>query len=152
MSRLQQGVVMARLEHIRQRLEEWAIWKTRDEAGARGFASSSILNTITTCFSRGSYNGMLIPVFEERASETDLAVESLKLTRSHLYATLDYIYLQELGIPMTAQKMCRAQSTIKAQLESADHAIAEFLEKRAIEAEKRRVMAAYERRRRGFTP
>lgn len=143
---------MARLEHIRQRLEEWAIWKTRDEAGARGFASSSILNTITTCFSRGSYNGMLIPVFEERASETDLAVESLKLTRSHLYATLDYIYLQELGIPMTAQKMCRAQSTIKAQLESADHAIAEFLEKRAIEAEKRRVMAAYERRRRGFTP
>ncbi len=143
---------MARLEHIRQRLEEWAIWKTRDEAGARGYASSSVLLTVTSCFSRGSYNGMLIPVFEERSAETDLAVESLKLTRSHLYATLDYIYLKELGIPMTALKMRRAQSTIKAQLESADHAIAEFLENRANEAEKRRVMAAYERRRRGFTP
>ncbi|MBV7427290.1 MULTISPECIES: hypothetical protein [unclassified Acidovorax] len=143
---------MARLEHIRQRLEEWAIWKTRDEAGARGYASSSVLNSITTCYSRGSYNGMLIPVFEERSAETDQAVESLKLTRSHLYATLDYIYLKELGIPMTALKMRRAQSTIKAQLESADHAIAEFLENKATEAEKRRVMAAYERRKGSFTP
>lgn len=143
---------MARLEYIRQRLEEWAIWKTRDDAGARGYASSSVLLNITTCFSRGSYNGMLIPVFEERSAETDLAVESLKLRRSHLYATLDYIYLQELGIPMTALKMCRAQSTIKAQLEAADHAIAEFLENRANEAEKRRVMVAYELRQRGIEP
>jgi len=137
---------MARLERIRMRLEEWAIWKTRDEAGARGYATSSVLNSLTTVWSRGSYNGMLIPVFEERSAETDLAVESLKLSKSHLYETLRCIYLLELGIPMTAQRMRRAQSTVKAQLEQADHAIDQWLQERATEAEKRRVTAEAKRR------
>lgn len=128
------------------RLEEWAIWKTRDEAGARGYATSSVLNSVTTVWSRGSYNGQLIPVFEERSAETDLAVESLKLSRSHLYETLRCIYLLELGIPMTAQRMGRARSTISAQLEQADIAIAQWLDDRATEAEKRRATAEAKRR------
>ena len=137
---------MARLERIRQRLEEWAIWKTRDEAGARGYATSSVLCSVTTVWSRGSYNGQLIPVFEERSAETDLAVESLKLSRSHLYETLRCIYLLELGVPMTAQRMGRAKSTINAQLEQADHAIDQWLQERATEAEKRRATAEAKRR------
>lgn len=137
---------MARLERIQQRLEEWAIWKTRDEAGARGYASSSVLCSVTTVWSRGSYNGQLVPVFEERSAETDKAVEFLRMHKSHLYETLRCIYLLELGVPMTAKRMGRAVSTIKAQLEQADHQIDAWLQEQAAEAEKRRVMAEAKRR------
>lgn len=129
---------MARLKHIQRRLENWAIWSSRG-AGGRGFATKSVL--ASEVWSRGSYNHVAIPVEDEEAWETDQAVTALKLTKSHLYVMLVHIYLQDKGIAMTAQIMCRAQSTIKAQLEQADHAIAAWLQARAEERERKRVAA-----------
>lgn len=131
---------MARLERIKHRLNNWAMWKSREASGGLGYATRSVLLSDVWC--RGSYNGMVIPVLEQDAEETNLAVESLKLTRSHLYVTLDCIYLKDLGIKATARRMLRAESTIKLQLEQADHAIAQWLEERATEREKQRVQEA----------
>lgn len=131
---------MARLKRIKQRLENWAIWSMRGASGGRGFATRSVL--VSETWSRGSYNHMMIPVEDEEAWETDQAVTALKLTKSHLYVMLVHIYLQDKGIPMTAKLMDRRESTIKAQLEQADHAIATWLDAKAEERERKRVAAA----------
>jgi hypothetical protein len=118
---------MARIEWIKQRLENWAMWKERGEAGGRGWASQSpFLNTVVT----GGYRQCMVPVDDVEASITNDAVESLRLTRGHLYETLQSIYPRGLGIKETARRMLRAESTIKAQLDQADHAIAAWLEER----------------------
>ena len=128
---------MARLKRIQRRLENWAIWSSRGASGGLGFATRSVL--VSETWSRGSYNHMLIPVEDQEAWETDQAILALKLSKSHLYVMLVYIYLQDKGIPLTAKLMQRAPSTIKAQLEQADHAIAAWLDAKAEEQERRRV-------------
>ena len=128
---------MARLKRIQRRLENWAIWSSRGAGGGRGFATKSVL--ASEVWSRGSYNNVPIPVFEEEAAETDKAVSALKLGKGHLFVTIDCIYLKDLGVRATAQRMQRAESTIKAQLEQADHAIAAWLDAKAEEQERRRV-------------
>ena len=128
---------MARIKHIQRRLENWAIWSSRGAGGGRGFATKSVL--ASEVWSRGSYNNVPIPVFEEEAAETDKAVSALKLGKGHLFVTLECIYLKDLGISATALRMRRAPSTIKAQLEQADHAIAAWLDAKAEEQERRRV-------------
>ena len=135
---------MARIDHIRRRLDNWALWKARQGDAGLGFHSRSIL--AVDVWARGSYNGVSIPHFEDEAVETDEAVTSLKLGKGHLYATLECIYLRDLGVRMTAQRMQRAESTIKAQLEQADHAIAAWLDARAVERERRRAMAVADAR------
>ena len=130
---------MARLERIKRRLDNWAMWKERGASGGLGFATRSVL--LSDTWSRGSYNGMVIPVMEQEAEETNQAVQSLKPARAHLYATLECIYLRDLGIKATAHRMQRSESTIKAQLEQADHAIAAWLEDRAQQLEKKRAVA-----------
>ena len=130
---------MARIKHIQRRLENWAIWSSRGAGGGRGFATKSVL--ASEVWSRGSYNNVPIPVFEEEAAETDKAVSALKLGKGHLFVTIDCIYLQDLGVRATAQRMQRAESTIKAQLEQADHFIDAWLQAKAEEAERKRVAA-----------
>lgn len=130
---------MARIKHIQRRLENWAIWSSRGAGGGRGFATRSVL--ASEVWSRGSYNNVPIPVFEEEAAETDKAVSALKLGKGHLFVTIDCIYLKDLGVRATAQHMQRAESTIKAQLEQADHFIDAWLQAKAEEAERKRVAA-----------
>lgn len=130
---------MARLERIKRRLDNWALWKARQNDAGLGFHSRSIL--AVDVWARGSYNGSTIPHFEDEAVETDEAVTALKLGKGHLYVTLDCIYIKDLGVKQTARRMQRAESTIKAQLEQADHAIAAWLDARTEERERRRVEA-----------
>ncbi len=128
---------MARLEHIKQRLNNWALWKARQNDGGLGYHSNNIL--AVEVWGRGSYNGMTIPHIEQDAEQTDRAVQALKLGKGHLFVTLDCIYLKDLGVKQTARRMQRAESTIKAQLEQADHAIAAWLDAEAEAKERRRV-------------
>ena len=137
---------MARLEHIKRRLDNWALWKARMNDSGLGFHSRSIL--AVDVWMRGSYNGASIPHFEEDAQQIDEAVNALKLGKGHLFVTLDCIYLKDLGVKQTALRMQRAESTIKAQLEQADYAIAAWLDAKAIERERQRAVSI-DRMRRG---
>lgn len=138
---------MARIDRIKQRLNNWAMWRERGASGGLGFATRSVL--LSDAWSRGSYNGMVIPVMEQEAEETDQAVQALKPARAHLVAMLECVYLRDLGIKATALRLQRAESTIKAQLERADHAIAAWLSDKAESRERR---AVQERAKMSFTP
>lgn len=119
---------MARIEWVKQRLDNWALWKEREVGRGSGFYLQSSFLKVGS--SQGGYREAVIPVDEVDASLTNSAVESLRLTKSHLYITLQYIYIDGIGIRATALKMARAEATIKANLDQADHAIAVWFRNR----------------------
>ena len=118
---------MARLEHIKRRLDNWALWRERLDSGGHGYARQNVLAAVYDVWSRATYCGAVIPHFDQDAEETDRAVQALKLGRGHLYVTLDCIYLKDLGVNGTARKMRRSASTVHAQLEQADRWIDAWL-------------------------
>lgn len=139
---------MARLDRIKRRLENWAMWKAKGASGGVGFATRSVL--LSDTWSRGSYNGMSIPVFDQDAELTNAAIESFRLTRSHLHLTLQCMYIKDLGVKGTAEKMHCAVSTVHANLAHADAAIDAWLDARQQDLERKRV--ASEANEKSFTP
>lgn len=122
------GADMARLVHIKRRLDNWALWKARMNSNGIGYASRNVIAVwAEDVWSRTSYHGASIPHFDQDAEETDRAVQALKLGKGHLYVTLDCIYLKDLGVNGTARRMRRAVSTVHAQLEQADRFIDAWL-------------------------
>lgn len=130
---------MARIEHIKHRLNNWALWRARRDNNGLGFPSQNILavwgaSVEAPLKSRES----VIPVLHLEAEETDQAVESLKGGKPHLYDTLLCIYVKDLGITGTARHIGRAPSTVHAQLDAADRAIDAWLVALAQEKERKR--------------
>ena len=118
---------MARIEWIKLRLNNWALWKARDAGGGLGFATRSALLREPS----GGYRESIIPIDETDASLTNQAVESLKPARTHLWDTLQCIYIKDTGIKGAALRLGKAESTIKAQLGQADHALSAWFGERA---------------------
>jgi DNA-directed RNA polymerase specialized sigma24 family protein len=128
---------MARIEWVKHRLDNWALWKEREKRGGLGFATVSVLLANRVDQSRDTP----LPVDETDAQATDLAVESLKLGRGHLYVTLYHIYIDGIGVRETARRMARAESTVKANLDQADHALSEWFGAKAeMDAAKKKAM------------
>lgn len=127
---------MARIEWVKRRLENWALWKDRGESGSLGFpSSSSFLNTSSS----GGYREAIIPVDECEAAVTNDAVLALGKTKPDLADCIHMIYVMDTGIRGAAQRLCKAESTVKAQLERADHALSEWFGDRAEQQKKRRM-------------
>lgn len=124
---------MARIEWVKYRLNNWALWKERESSGGLGYyTQSSFLNEAAM---GDRYRESVIPVDDVDASVTNEAVESLKPERMNLYETLQCIYPKGLGIKETARRLGRVESTVKAQLEQADRVLSSWFSERA---EKRR--------------
>lgn len=119
---------MARIEWVKHRLENWALWHERGRGGGLGFNRQAAF--LRECVDGGRDEGARVPVDEVEASVTHQAVESLKLGNGHLYKTLQLIYLRGVGIKQAALDMRRAESTIKAQLEQADARLAAWFGER----------------------
>jgi DNA-directed RNA polymerase specialized sigma24 family protein len=118
---------MARIEWVKHRLNNWATWKARESAGGMGYAKqSAFLREVVD-----GYREVHIPVDDVDASTTDVAVESLRQGKGHLYMTLQLVYVKGVGHREAARLMARAESTIKANLEQADHALREWFNGKA---------------------
>lgn len=119
---------MARLDWVHKRLQEWGRWRTQRESSGLGYPKQSAFMRLAPS---GSAWGSAVPVDSVEASRTEEAVRSLLLSRSHLYKVLELVYVRQVGIKGAAAAMARAESTVKANLEQADHAIAAWLEAQA---------------------
>ena len=129
---------MARIEWIKLRLNNWAEWKAREAGGGLGFGSqASFLREA----GQDGYRESVVPIDDVDASVTDQAVESLRAGKGHLYATLQCMYVQGLGVKLTARKLAKGESTIKAHLEQADRALSQWFGERA-DRQKRAVQSA----------
>jgi hypothetical protein len=111
---------MARVEWVKIRLQNWAMWKERESRGGLGFAKqSSFLNEAA----QGGYRESIIPVDDIDAALTNSAVESMRAGRFHLYETLQAYYVKGWGEKESARRMSVAESTIRARLDEADRAL-----------------------------
>jgi len=118
---------MARLDHIHRRLVLWGAWRARREDAGLGFPKVNILLSMGGGGAAG-YRETVVPLDEIEAAETDRAVESLRLVKSHLYLTLHYVYIKNKGVTGTARAMARSRAAIHAQLDQADVEIQRWLE------------------------
>ncbi|MGI9153051.1 MAG: antiterminator Q family protein [Rubrivivax sp.] len=116
---------MARIEYIRQRLENWARWCAQQDNHGLGYPTQTAFARLG---GKGSRAELGLPIAPRDAAEIDEAVKSLRFTQSHLYMMLTLHYAKSLPRHQVARLMCRAESTIKRQLEDADHAIARWLQ------------------------
>lgn len=118
---------MARIEWVRMKLENWARWCAQQDSGGLGYPSQC---SFTRLGGKGSRAEAVVPTISIDAAETDVAVKSLRLTQSHLYLVLTLHYAQGLPRHMVARKLHRAESTVKRNLEDADHALARWFTER----------------------
>jgi hypothetical protein len=126
---------MARIEWVRHRLENWARWCQQGDGRGLGYPSQSAFVRMGVPSARDRDSA--IPVLAIEAAETDEAVKSLQLSQSHLFLVLTYTYAKGWPRDVVAKKMCRAESTISANLEAADRAIKRWLdEKQAVKLKK----------------
>lgn len=125
---------MARIEWVKQRLLNWAAWKARESRGSLGFYTASAFTKMVVDTS--GYRETASTVDDVEAQQTDLAVQSLRSAKPHLHRTVELIYLEDAGIKGAAMQLCRAESTVKAQLEQVDLAIATWLRNKAQERER----------------
>jgi DNA-directed RNA polymerase specialized sigma24 family protein len=125
---------MARVEWVKQRLENWSRWKASEAGHGLGFYTSSPFTRLAV--DGGRYRELSIPVDDVEARSTDDAVQSLLGPHPQLHRTLVLIYLEDTGIRVAAVQLCCAESTVKARLEQADARIATFLRLRAQATEK----------------
>ena len=112
-------VQMARVDWVRQRLESWGRWARERESGALGYPKKSSFLRVGSGARASSQ-----VLSDGDDSVTDSAVQALRYSQPHLHKTLHHYYVQAHEIKRVAVIMGRAESTIKAHLEAADHAIA----------------------------
>lgn len=120
---------MARLDHIHRRLVVWGAWRARRDDAGLGYPKINILLSMGGG-GAGGYRETVVPLNEIEAAETDRAVESMRLVKSHLYLTLHYVYIRSQGITATALAMGRSRAAINAQLDQADVEIQRWLDDR----------------------
>lgn len=113
---------MARLQHIKRRLDNWALWRARRDSHGLGFASSNMLAQWMASAGQSNVRGResVIPVLHAEAEETERAVQALEQSKSELYTTLQFVYIKNLGVNEAARRMLRAVSTVHAQLDRLD--------------------------------
>ena len=130
---------MARIEWIKQRLSNWALWKARQQGGGLGFSSqASFLNEVDS----SRYRESVIPIDETEASVTNDGVEALKATRPTVYECVMAFYVfSPGGDKATALYLGRARSTVHASLDQADIALAAWFIERSAKQKER--LAAY---------
>lgn len=133
---------MARIEWVKHRLEEWGRWCQQSDSGGLGFPKQSAFVRLVASSGR---NESTVPTISLQASEIDDAVKSMQLTQSHLYIAVKLTYADGLPRHMVARRMGRAESTVSANLDTADLVIKRWLD------EKKRVPAPASAPEKSFT-
>lgn len=133
---------MARIEWVALRLNNWALYKSKESSGGLGWKTQcAYLNVVVD----GGHRDSPLPIDETDAAVTDLAVESLKASRAHLYDTLHCCYITHPSYTSSGPRTRQAQvlgcavSTVDARLGEADRALRDWF---AARQERQQVQAA----------
>ena len=115
---------MPRIDSIRRRLENWQRWMLEGSSSALGYPRrSAFLRMVPATSTTES----VVPVDDVEAAATHDAVESLRLSQSHLYQVLQLTYLRCMTAGEAGRAMGKGASTIALYLEQADRAIEAWL-------------------------
>lgn len=106
---------MARLDHIKKRLEAWARWSLAGTSGGLGFPRAAAFMRLTP---RSPYAGGFTP--DDEAMHTERAVSALLPHHIDLWHTLQAYYIKQYDIARCAKALRVAESSVKARLCRAD--------------------------------
>jgi hypothetical protein len=124
---------MARIEWVKQRLDNWALWHERQAGGGLGFATQS---SFLQEFDSGRYRQAWVPCDEVEAGVTDQGVAALRLVDEGLFDVLVLMYLKGSGVSGAAVTLHIAPSSVHARLDRADRRLSEwFTERKRQQAE-----------------
>lgn len=109
---------MARIDWVVAKLNNWALWVQTEASGGSGYPTESLLlaNPVDTTREidlRGTVDNV-------EALLTDKAVSSLRVDHAQIHRTLVCIYVEDRGVPGTAQQISRAIPTVHANLARGD--------------------------------
>lgn len=126
---------MARIEWVKERLDNWARWVTQRAEGGSGYPRQAAFSRMAR--SAQSSDSAMIPVDDIEAGRTHAAVEALRFVHSVLWLAVQCHYIGDPQVPsrvrrpMTtseiAARMCIGDRAVRLQLERADAALAEGL-------------------------
>lgn len=106
---------MARLDHIKKRLEAWARWALAGTSGGLGFPRAAAFTRLTP---RSLSPSSFTP--DDEAMQTEHAVAALLPHHIDLWHTLQCYYVKQYDIARCAKALCVAESSVKARLCRAD--------------------------------
>lgn len=115
---------MARIEYIKNRLENWGRWCQQCESGSLGYPKQS---SIARLIAPSGCSDSAVPLSSIDASEIDDAVKALRFTQPHLHMVLTLTYAKSLPRHQVAARMGKAESTISSNLDAADRALDRWL-------------------------
>ncbi len=119
---------MARIEWVKTRLNNWALWRVQMAGNGLGFAAqAAFLNDATGSNEREAK----IPVDEIEASVTHEGIESFKHARPHVYQVLYCMYPFGLGVSGTCRRLECDRANVYALLDVADRLLAAWFAGRA---------------------
>ena len=125
---------MARIEWVKQMLNNWAMWCRQRDDGGLGYPTRTAFANLG---GRGSRAEATVPILAVEAEVTNQAVQSLRISQKHLHDVLMMHYAKGIEIPDVARRLGRVEGTIRKNLEDADFAIARWYQDRKTAAEKR---------------
>lgn len=115
---------MARIDHIKGRLERWGAWIDRQEAGGTGYPKQSSFLRLP---GPPGLNCVAVTAQDAECWQTNDAVQSLKASKPELFKCIELVYRKNLAYKVAALTMGKNESTIKLYLEQSDHAIEQWL-------------------------
>jgi hypothetical protein len=109
---------MARIDWVVAKLNNWALWVQSEASGGNGYPTQSVLlaNPVDTT----REIDMRSTVDNVEALLTDKAVSSLLALHPQIHRTIMCIYIEDRGVPGTAQQIGRAVPTVHANLARGD--------------------------------
>jgi hypothetical protein len=126
---------MARIEHIKHRLERWGAWIERSESGGTGYPKQSSFLRLP-----GPMGVVMGPMtaLDLECSDTHDAVQSMRHSKPQHYKCVELIYRRNMQYRVAANTMGKNESTIRLYLEQADNAIEQWLRERSELANKQK--------------
>ncbi|HYW57693.1 MAG TPA: hypothetical protein VE934_12075 [Polaromonas sp.] len=115
---------MARIDHIKHRLERWGVWIDQRDAGGTGYPRQSSFLRLPGPI--GVICGALTAQDLE-CGQTHDAVQSLKVARPELFKCIELVYRKNMQYKVVALTMGKNESTVRLYLEQADRAIEQWL-------------------------
>lgn len=109
---------MARIDWVMAKLENWALWVQAEASGGSGYATQSVL--LSEPVDRSREIDLRCTIDNTEALLTDKAVSSLRTDHAQIHRTLVCIYVEDRGVPGTAQQISRAVPTVHANLARGD--------------------------------
>lgn len=119
---------MARIDHIKHRLERWGAWIDQRDSGGTGYPKQSSFLRLPGPI---GMNCATLTANDLECSQTHDAVQSLRVPRPELYKVLELVYRKSLAYKMAALAMGKNESTVRLYLEQADKAIEMWLREKS---------------------